>query len=133
MKKIITYCADNPQDVKNLFAIIDMAFAGVKYIKPVLSGRYELGGNGTTIINTSFNINFCGKKRIEHPVEIKVGQFGRFWDADKSALVFGFLIRIYDNGEYHYVDQLQTPYAHFIPITPESEEWAKICKAVKGE
>lgn len=136
-----TYCADNPQDVKELWPRIDSMFDGVRFIDDFKALKCitfwtESKSFGLRAENLSFRIDFCSKDRIERPVEIKIGQFGKFWDFDceesEDSRIFGFLTKI-NEGEYAYYNHRLAAYKHFTPITPESEEWEKICKAVKGE
>lgn len=126
------YKADNPQDVKELFQLLDKLFGDreINYISRDAKIRFVIvSGIG---IDTDLPIDFCGKSEITRPMEIKVGQFGKFWDSRPDVFIYGFLTKIARKYPY-YIKDTEEMYEHFTPITADSDEGKKILKTMGRE
>lgn len=76
---------------------------------------------------SSFRRNDCPycKTSFKKPIEIKVGQFGKFWDDDEeSGSIWGFLDEKDFSSEFIYRDKASDEkYANFVPYeTPKKLE-----------
>ena len=128
--------ADNESDVKELFALIDTMFDGVRVI--VNSGskchlQIYTKDHSQTIIHThalSFEINWNGKSEIERPVEIKKGDWCLFCDEKESFLNLDNAVvakyECYVYNKYH-KSNLGSTWEYCKKLT--KSEWKKIGKA----